>query len=350
MDRPEDVEPNPVNGHVYVMLTNNSKRTAAQVDAANPRPENDRGQVVELIPPDGDHAAGEFGWEMLLIAGDPNKEGSGAMYHPDSQAWFSSPDNCAFDVEGRLWISTDQGSAQRKNNIPDGMYACDVSGDGRAYVKFFYGCPVDAEMCSRSSRPTAARCSWRPSTRARPSSSTFDNPSTRWPDFRRHAAAAVRGRDHQGQRRHHRQLSAAGSRDGAVAAASFSASPPRREPGDLGDEFAQHRVREVRQLARIDHEGAGSDAHVVVEVDREPVLFAQRHDIDVDPGRGRRSRARSGPMPTLSLPLAQILRSCRLAANGAAPMTAMPCSMLAEISVARPGTQGRGCGLAQDRA
>ena len=183
MDRPEDVEPNPVNGHVYVMLTNNSKRTAAQVDAANPRPENDHGQVVELIPPDGDHAAGEFGWEMLLIAGDPNKEGSGAMYHPDSQAWFSSPDNCAFDVEGRLWISTDQGSAQRKNNIPDGMYACDVSGDGRAYVKFFYGCPVDAEMCGpefHARRPHAVRGApasgrgrrVRPSTTRRPAGPT----------------------------------------------------------------------------------------------------------------------------------------------------------------------------------
>jgi secreted PhoX family phosphatase len=188
MDRPEDVEPNRVNGRVYVMLTNNSRRTAEQLDAANPRPENDHGQVVELIPPggegaDADHAAIEFGWEMFLLAGDPAKEGSGAMYHPDTQAWISSPDNCAIDTAGRLWISTDQGSAQRKNNIPDGMYACDVAGDGRALLKFFYGCPRDAEMCGPEFTPDGRTLFVAPQHPGEADGSTFENPSTRWPDF-----------------------------------------------------------------------------------------------------------------------------------------------------------------------
>jgi len=50
MDRPEDVEPSAVNGNVYVILSNNSKRSAAQTDAANPRPHNDHGHVLELVP------------------------------------------------------------------------------------------------------------------------------------------------------------------------------------------------------------------------------------------------------------------------------------------------------------
>jgi hypothetical protein len=190
MDRPEDVEPNPVNGRVYVMLTNNSRRKAEQVDAANPRPENAHGQVVELIPPggagkDADHTADQFAWDFLLLAGDPKKEGSGAKYHPQTEAWISSPDNCAFDQEGRIWISTDQGGAQAKNNIPDGMYACDLSGDGRALIKFFFACPVGAEMCGPEFTPDGRTLfvAVQHPAEADAYASTFEQPTTRWPDF-----------------------------------------------------------------------------------------------------------------------------------------------------------------------
>jgi secreted PhoX family phosphatase len=190
MDRPEDVEPNPVNGRVYVMLTNNTRRKAEQVDAVNPRAENEHGQVVELIPPGGqgpeaDHAADQFDWDFLLIAGDPKKEGSGAMYHPETQAWISSPDNCAFDQQGRIWISTDQGTAQTKNNIPDGMYACDIEGDGRAYLKLFFACPVGAEMCGPEFTPDGRTLFVAVQHPAEMEAfvSTFEKPATRWPDF-----------------------------------------------------------------------------------------------------------------------------------------------------------------------
>ena len=190
MDRPEDVEPNPVNGRVYVMLTNNTRRKAEQVDAVNPRAENAHGQVVELIPPggagkDADHTADQYDWDFLLIAGDPKKPESGAQYHPETEAWISSPDNCAFDTEGRIWISTDQGGAQAKNNIPDGMYACDLSGDGRAYLKFFFACPKGAEMCGpefTADGRTLFVAVQHPA-EADGYVSTFENPSTRWPDF-----------------------------------------------------------------------------------------------------------------------------------------------------------------------
>ncbi len=185
MDRPEDVEPNPVNGRVYVMLTNNSKRKDGQVDAINPRAENRYGQIAELVPPggagkDADHAADVFDWNLLIVAGN---EESGADYHPQTNVWISSPDNCAFDPQGRLWISTDQGSKQVEDDIPDGMYACDLEGPGRALVKFFYGVPRSAEMCGPEFTPDGRTLFVAVQHPAEEKGSTFENPVTRWPDF-----------------------------------------------------------------------------------------------------------------------------------------------------------------------
>ena len=71
MDRPEDVEAHPQTNKVYVILTNNSRRKPDQVDAANPRANNRFGHVIEMAPPNGDHAASGFTWEILVKCGDP---------------------------------------------------------------------------------------------------------------------------------------------------------------------------------------------------------------------------------------------------------------------------------------
>jgi secreted PhoX family phosphatase len=168
MDRPEDAEPNPVTGTVYVMLTNNTRRKADQVNTGNPRPKNKHGHILELIPPghgkDADHAALQFKWEVPLMAGNPANAADGAKYHADLSAndWLSTPDNCAVNTAGRLWIATD---GAPKSGITDGVWATDVEGDGRMLTKRFslphaapsYVVRVSRRMTGHSSVPSSIR-------------------------------------------------------------------------------------------------------------------------------------------------------------------------------------------------
>ena len=187
MDRPEDVEPNPVTGTVYVMLTNNTARTAGQTDAVNTRAKNKHGQILEMIPPgrgtNADHAALQFRWEVPLMAGNPAIESDGAKYHTgvSSNGWLSNPDNCAFDSKGRLWIATD---GAPKSGIADGVWATDVEGDGRMLTKRFFAAPRGAELCGPCFTPDDKTFFAAVQHPADEKNSTFANPSTRWPDFR----------------------------------------------------------------------------------------------------------------------------------------------------------------------
>jgi hypothetical protein len=158
MDRPEDIETHPTTGKVYVSLTKNDKRKADQTDQANPRSENKDGHVLELIPPgkdatDRDHAASVFSWDVFILAGDPENALVGAKYHAQTEIWLACPDNLAFDPEGRLWIATDQGASQLRNQLADGLFGVDTEGDGRALVKQFYAIPIGAELCGPEFTP-----------------------------------------------------------------------------------------------------------------------------------------------------------------------------------------------------
>ena len=148
MDRPEDIQPNAANGKVYVMLTNNTKRKADQVDAANPRAENAFGHIIEIVEDGGDFTATKGKWEVLLKCGDPSVAEVGASFSTATTAngWFGMPDNCAVDSAGRLWVATD-GQGPKATGRTDGLWAVDTEGEARATSKLFFRVPVGAEMC-----------------------------------------------------------------------------------------------------------------------------------------------------------------------------------------------------------
>ena len=196
MDRPEDIETDPLTGRTYVMLTNNSTREDAQTDPANPRAKNEWGHILELMAPgeDGarDHWSTEFQWDLFLLAGDPShpdpkKRG---RFHPSisEQGWFSCPDNLSFDPQGRMWIASDGGNRKEMADgsfVPfhDGLWCCETTGDRRALTRHFFGCPRGAEMtgpCFTPDGKTLFVSVQHPGVEA---GASFASPPTRWPDF-----------------------------------------------------------------------------------------------------------------------------------------------------------------------
>lgn len=147
MDRPEDIEPNPHTGKVYVALTNNSNRgvgSNAKADEANPRNANKHGQILELTERWNRADSKKFAWTLFLVAGDPSDPATYfAGFPKDDVSPISCPDNVAFDSYGNLWISTD-GNALGNH---DGLFGVATRGDRRGELKQFLTMPNGAETC-----------------------------------------------------------------------------------------------------------------------------------------------------------------------------------------------------------
>ena len=170
MDRPEDCQPNPVNGRVYLTMTNNSARTTLRPNAgevaANPRVPNFSGHIIEVDEgDDGDHAAITFKWRIFLLCGNPeiDLKTKKAELQPglSSKATFfagyadatklgkvAAPDNIAFDGEGNLWIATDgQPFNADIGNPNDAMHVVPTAGPDRGYLRQFLSGPKGCEIC-----------------------------------------------------------------------------------------------------------------------------------------------------------------------------------------------------------
>ena len=180
MDRPEDVQPSPRTGTVYIALTNNTNRGAAGAaapDEANPRKANKNGHVIELVERGNDAAAKRFSWNILLLCGDPSDPSTYFGGYPSTDVSpISCPDNLAFDRHGNLWISTD-GNALGSH---DGLFGLAVEGPERGRTRQFLTMPAGAETCGPViERDRVLVCVQHPGEKT---GATATNPASTWPD------------------------------------------------------------------------------------------------------------------------------------------------------------------------
>ncbi len=181
MDRPEDVDVNPINGRIYAAFTNNIDRTEEQVDAANPRAPNHHGHVIEMTPGEGDHASATFSWEILFLGGDPGNPSHAAFYagiDSNDVTPLANPDNLLFDQRGTLYVCTDGQPVTLGSN--DGLFAVPVSGPDRGRARQLLSVPVGAELASGCFSPDGR---WFFGSAQHPGEgSTFESPSSTYPD------------------------------------------------------------------------------------------------------------------------------------------------------------------------
>ncbi|MCX7738603.1 MAG: PhoX family phosphatase [Hydrogenothermaceae bacterium] len=171
MDRPEDIEWNPVTKSVWVALTSNDRRSTSgtvnryrkiadtttptasnTINRANPRAINYMGHVLEIIEEKGDPTATKFTYQIPILCGDPeNPDYNKKLYlygrevSPNSGVpAISAPDNFVIDKEGNVWIATDGNDSVNRLGKNDGVYVLDPI---NKTLKMFLSGVVGCEIC-----------------------------------------------------------------------------------------------------------------------------------------------------------------------------------------------------------
>jgi uncharacterized protein len=174
LDRPEDVEVNPVDGCPYLSLTNNVARG------------NYYGQIVRFIEDGKDAASETFSFDVFAVGGP--------------KSGFACPDNICFDKKGNLWLFCDISSSKLnqdgayetfKNN---GAFFIPTQGPHKGDAFQFASGPVQCEMTGPWFTPDEKTLFIAVQ---HPGEETTDlnNPTSRWPygDTPKPAVVAVRG-------------------------------------------------------------------------------------------------------------------------------------------------------------
>jgi hypothetical protein len=126
-NRPEDIEIDPLTGHIIISMTNN-------------KPKGDyHGSIVKIIEDNNQYDGTSFTTETLKAGGE--------------ETGFSCPDNLAFDSKGNLWFTSDiSGSVMNKVDQPysafknNGLFVLLRNGEQAGDIIQVASAPTDAEL------------------------------------------------------------------------------------------------------------------------------------------------------------------------------------------------------------
>lgn len=175
LDRPEDCEVHPLDGTLYVALTNNDSHG------------NYFGQILRIIEDEDLPESESFRFEIFL-AGGP-------------QTGLACPDNLLFDRRGNLWVVCDVSSSSMHKRPYDtfgnnGMFVVPTRGKSAGCAYQFASGPVGAELTGpwmTSNEDTLFLSVQHPG-----EGSTLDNLTSHWPDggeeIPKPSVVAIRGK------------------------------------------------------------------------------------------------------------------------------------------------------------
>ncbi|MBE9136018.1 PhoX family phosphatase [Nodosilinea sp. LEGE 07088] len=182
MDRPEWGGVNPVNGDVYVTLTNSVSSSSGRgvktsLNAANPRyyadakgekvsQGNVNGHIIRWREADGSHGATTFNWDVYLFGAKASAEADVNLSGLTDENDFSSPDGLWFSdaVPGLLWLQTDDSYYTDTTNCMMLAALPGTVGDGEAKLVMNKAVPTNADAdqqvktyLGKSASPTILR-------------------------------------------------------------------------------------------------------------------------------------------------------------------------------------------------
>lgn len=160
LDRPEDIEINPLNNDIIVALTNNKPKGRVH------------GSLLKIQETNSDFLSMTFKAETWISGGDDST--------------MSCPDNLAFDKSGNLWMTSDRsgkdiGTADYKSFGNNGLYFIPMHGPQVGQVFQVASAPKDAEFTGPCFSPDGESLFL---SVQHPGELTKDlsKPTSRWPD------------------------------------------------------------------------------------------------------------------------------------------------------------------------